>query len=1256
MHLLRTQPGGFVPDDSIADLGQTPAELVILCSGDSHLALLAETAQQLPDDFPSLRLANPMQVQNHASVDLYVDQVLRHAKVILISLHGGIGYWRYGVEQLVGLADRGVQLILVPGDDRPDPELSSLSTVAAAEAERLWHFLRQGGKANALNLYHCMANRWLGRDYAWEEPQALPRTAIYHPRNAQAQLQDWRADWQVDQAVVPLLFYRSHLQAANTAFVDAFCERLQLAGLNPLPIAVASLKEAGCLALAEDWLDEVGAEVILNTTGFAQSSPEAPHLRPFRRNIPVIQAICAQDNQPGWEASEQGLGPRDLAMHIALPELDGRIISRPISFKDLAWRSERSQSDVVCYRPHLERMDFVAELARRWSELGRLPNAQKRVALVLANYPTRDGRIGNGVGLDTPAAALNILRALQQQGYPVSRLPDNGTALIQALLGGVSNDLDSLDQRPCAQSMALDDYLAAFARLPLANQAAVRQRWGEPQADPMFRNGRMMVAGLRFGLTFVGIQPARGYQVDPSAVYHDPDLVPPHGYLAFHFWLRHSFAVDAVVHVGKHGNLEWLPGKGVGLSEHCWPDALLGPLPNIYPFIVNDPGEGAQAKRRTQAVIIDHLMPPLTRAETYGPLRDLELLADEYYEAQLLDPRRARELQRDILKLVREAHIDRELQLEEGQGSEADVAIWLPRLDTYLCDLKESQIRDGLHVFGESPSGRLRIDTLLALLRIPRGDGRGAQSSLLRALGKAFSLGFDPLDCDLGQAWEGARPQVLQALASDSWRTAGDARERLEKYAARLIEQTLDDATDLPQTEDWADVRSILDGLRETVAPRLDACGPAEMQGLLDALAGRFIPAGPSGAPSRGRLDVLPTGRNFYSVDVRNLPTATAWRIGFASANLILERHLQDHGDHLRQLGLSVWGTATMRTGGDDIAQAMALMGVRPVWATGSQRVDDFEILPVSLLDRPRVDVTLRVSGFFRDAFANLIRLFDAAVQAVAALDEPDDLNPLAARVRSEREQLLASGMSEQDAERQAGWRIFGAKPGAYGAGVQNAIDGRLWQSREDLAQVYLNWGGYAYGATDQGTPARERFAQRLSQVQAVVQNQDNREHDLLDSNDYYQFQGGMLAAVESLGGQPAASYHGDHSQPDVPRIRTLKEELNRVVRSRAVNPKWIDGIKRHGYKGAFELAATVDNLFAFDATTHLIDDHHYALLADAYVLDADTRAFIEQHNPHALRDITERLLEAQQRGLWSEPGDYRQALENLLLDSEEEA
>lgn len=1253
MHLLRTQPGGFVPDDSIADLGQTPAELVILCSADSNLALLAETAQQLPGDYPSLRLANPMQVQNHASVDLYVDEVLRHAKVILISLHGGIGYWRYGVERLVELAAKGVKLILVPGCDRPDPELSGLSTESAEDRDRLWHYLRQGGKHNALALFNFIATRWLGGDYPWVEPQTLPRTVIYHPRNTNADLARWQADWRADQPVAAVLFYRSHLQAANTGFIDVFCERLSAQGLNPLPIAVASLKEAGCMSAIQDWLDEVDCEVILNTTGFAQSNPEAPDVRPFRRDIPVIQAICAQDNEPAWRASAQGLGSRDLAMHIALPELDGRIISRPISFKDLAWHSERSQSDVVCYRAQPGRMDFVAELARRWVLLARTANADKRVALILANYPTRDGRIGNGVGLDTPAAALNILKAMQAEGYPVEGLPETGTALIHALLGGVTNDPDSLDQRPCHQSMAMDEYLAAFQGLPEANRDAVMARWGAPQTDPMCRDGRMMIAGLRFGMTFVGIQPARGYNVDHSAVYHDPDLVPPHGYLAFYFWLRKRYGAHAVIHVGKHGNLEWLPGKGVGLSEHCWPDAILGPMPNIYPFIVNDPGEGAQAKRRTQAVIIDHLMPPLTRAETYGPLRDLELLADEYYEAQLLDPRRARELQKDILRLVRETHIDRELAMDGDASSEADAAVWLPRLDTYLCDLKESQIRDGLHVFGESPTGRLRIDTLLAMVRVPRGDGRGGQASLLRVLSQALALDFDPLNCDLGAPWTGDKPQVLHEVSAEPWRTTGDTRERLELLAAQMIEQ-IASGIEVSNRFENKGLSEVVDSLHEVVIPRLDACGPAEMSNLLGALSGRFVPAGPSGAPSRGRLDVLPTGRNFFSVDVRNLPTMTAWRIGFQSANLLLERHLQDHGDYLRQLGLSVWGTATMRTGGDDIAQAMALMGVRPVWATGSQRVDDFEILPLSLLDRPRVDVTLRVSGFFRDAFANLIRLFDAAVQAVAALDEPDDMNPLAARVRQEREQLLRDGLDAEQAAKQAGWRIFGAKPGAYGAGVQNAIDGRLWQSRDDLAEVYLNWGGYAYGGSDEGTPARDGFAKRLSQVQAVLQNQDNREHDLLDSNDYYQFQGGMLAAVESLSGEKVASYHGDHSQPDLPKIRTLKEELNRVVRSRAANPKWIEGVKRHGYKGAFEMAATVDFLFAFDATTELIDDHQYALLADAYLLDASTRDFIQQHNPDALRDMTERMLEAQQRGLWQEPGEYREALENLLLDIEE--
>jgi cobaltochelatase CobN len=1245
MHLLRTKPGQQLPADSIADLGQTPAEVVVLCTGDSHLSLLAEVARQLPDDYPSVRLASPAQLSNNASIDFYVEQVLQHARVIVISVHGGVSYWRYGIERIVELGQRGAKVIMVPGDDAPDPELAGLSNVDSESNHLVWQFLRQGGLGNARNFFSYLASTWLERDYPWAPPQPLERVAVYHPHQVSSGLEALKSDWLSGAPVVALLFYRTQVQAANTAFIDTFCGRLQAQGLNPLPIAVASLKESECLAKVEEWLDQTETAVIINTTGFAQSSPEAPNLRPFRRDIPVLQAICALDNEPQWRENLQGLGSRDLAMHIVLPELDGRVITQPISFKGLAWRSERSQSDVICYRPHLPGMDHAAGLAARWARLAMLDNGSKRVALVLANYPTRDGRIGNGVGLDTPAAALNILRAMKREGYPLDALPETGTALIEQLLGGVTNDIDTLDLRPCAQSLALSDYEAFFATLPRANQQAVIERWGRPERDPMFRDGRMMVAGLRFGLTFVGIQPARGYQLDASAIYHDPDLVPPHGYLAFHAWLRTAYGADAVIHVGKHGNLEWLPGKSVGLSEQCWPSAILGPLPNIYPFIVNDPGEGAQAKRRTHAVIIDHLMPPLTRAETYGPLRDIERLADEYYEASQLDLRRADELRGEILQQVKAANLDQEL----GFSVTDDPDSWLPRLDAYLCDLKESQIRDGLHVFGESPTGRLRRDTLLALLRIPRGDGEGGNASLLRALADDLALGFDPINCDMAAPWEGPRPASLSRYDGDAWRTHGDTRERLELLSLDLIEGVLP-----------ADVgpasAAVLDRLFQEIAPLLDSCGDAEMSGLLSALEGRFVPAGPSGAPSRGRLDVLPTGRNFYSVDVRNLPTQTAWRIGLQATERLLERYLQDNGDYLRQLGLSMWGTATMRTGGDDMAQALALLGVRPIWQPGSQRLERFEVVPLAELGRPRVDVTLRVSGFFRDAFSNLIRLFDDAVQAVADLDEPEDMNPISARVWQESLTLEDQGLPELEARQQAGWRVFGSKPGSYGAGIQNAIEERVWQSREDLAEVYLNWGGYAYGKGAEGTPARARLAERLQQVQAVLHNQDNREHDLLDSNDYYQFQGGMLAAAETLrGGAAVASYHGDNSQPDVPRIRSLKEELGRVVRGRAANPKWIAGVKRHGYKGAFELAATVDYLFAFDATTGLVDDHQYAQLADAYVLDPDTRAFIKQHNPAALRDILERLLEAQQRGLWENPGEYRDALENLLIDSEEQ-
>ncbi len=1254
MHVLATRPGGYAAGDGVVDLQQTPGDVVILSAADTDLLLLAGACEALPEDYPSLRLASLLSLRSNASVDLYFDTVLRHARLVVVAMIGGQSYWSYGVEQLVERArDGGLELVLVPGDDTPDPELDRLSTASIEDCRRVWRYLREGGPENAARLLSFLAARFFARGTEPSRASELPRVSVYHPAQGSTDLEQRRAQYRAGAPVAALLFYRAHLQAGNLAAFDALIAELEAAGFNALPISLSSLKDGGCRAEVEALLAHAEADIILNTTGFAIASLEAGGSLEgaLGRGRPVLQVIMSGGNAEDWGAGLAGLSPRDLAMSVVLPEIDGRIITRAVSFKGLARRSARAEALVTEYQIEPERAEFVVQLAARWVKLARARPSERRVALVLANYPARDGRLGNGVGLDTPASTLEILRALAAAGYPVRDLPRDGQELMLRLTSQVTNELTSIDSRPALQSLSLADYAEFLAELPPELGRAVSERWGPPESDPRFRRGRLVISGLHFGDTFVGIQPARGYEIDVAATYHDPDLVPPHGYLAFYAWLRRVYDAHAVVHVGKHGNLEWLPGKSVALGKSCWPDAVFGAMPHLYPFIVNDPGEGTQAKRRAQAVIIDHLVPPLTRAESYGPLRDLEKLVDEYYQASMLDAPRALVLRRDILELARATCLHRELGLAERPASPADDELLLVKVDAYLCELKESQIRDGLHVFGRSPEGAQRIDTLVALSRLPAGRGLASERSLVVALGQAL-LGesalngsFNPLDADFSAPWLGLRPELLASLSSDAWRTAGDTRERLELLARAVV---------AGEVEPPEACRDVAQRIATRVAPALDACGPSELAGLLQGLDGRFVAPGPSGAPTRGRLDVLPTGRNFYSVDVRAVPTPAAVRLAKRAADRLVQRYVQDHGEYPRCIALSVWGTATMRTGGDDIAQALSLIGVRPVWADGSGRVIDTEILPTSALRRPRVDVVLRISGFFRDAFPELIRLFDAAVRAVAELDETPEQNPLRARVRADEEALVAAGLGSEEAARRARFRVFGSKPGAYGAGLQSLIDNGAWRERQDLGSAYLDWSGYAYGALDNGVPARETLSTRLASVDAVLQNQDNREHDVLDSSDYYEFQGGLSAAVELTRGVPAALYHGDHQNPEAPRVRSLKEEIARVVRSRVVNPKWIRGARRHGYKGASEMAATVDYLFGYGAATGTVEDHQYALVSDAYVLDPENRGFLAEHNPSALREMTERLLEAVQRGLWQAPGAYREALEAVLLDTEE--
>ena len=1090
------------------------------------------------------------------------------------------------------------------------------------------------------------------------------------------------------------MFYRAHYLAGNTDVIDDICQALVARNLVPVPVFVSSLRDPEVQADVRSYFqpkDEAEIQVLLNTTSFSLTrifpTPDAQCPTPTnlwqQLDVPILQVILSSSPLQVWQASSQGLSPRDIGMNVALPEVDGRIISRAVSFKAVQSWNAALETNVVVYESVRDRIEFVAELTQRWVRLRSRPPEARKIALILANYPSRDGRLANGVGLDTPASCVEILMSLQQAGYQVENLPQTGDELIQRLTSGVTNDPDS-ELRSLPQQLNWQEYQQYFATLPEAVQQGIESRWEQKRAEgaegvnrltthysPLTTysrlptpDSRLPIPGIQLGNVFVGIQPARGYDRDPALNYHAPDLEPPHNYLAFYYWIRDHFGADAVVHVGKHGNLEWLPGKSVALSSQCYPEIALGAMPHFYPFIVNDPGEGSQAKRRAQAVIIDHLTPPMTRAELYGALQQLEGLVDEYYEAQSLDPTRLPAISDRIWQLIKQEnlHLDLGMDRESGVGSRESELIHyasrtthhaplsIDRLDGYLCELKEAQIRDGLHVFGQCPQGAQLRDLIVAIARQPNSY----QPGITRAIAQVWELDFDPLTADFSTQLSETSERILQAKTQKPCHTIGDAIEVLEQYAAELVEVLIGEpgkrakgtegekasrlsplASRLsPTTHYQLPITNTLDWIRDRLLPALEQT-QQEITNLLRGLDGRYVPSGASGAPTRGRPEVLPTGKNFYSVDIRAIPTETAWDIGRKAAEALIERYTQENGEYPKTLGLSIWGTSTMRTGGDDIAEALALLGVRPVWDGVSRRVVDFEILPLSVLARPRVDVTLRISGFFRDAFPNLIDLFDSAVIAVSQLDEPSAQNPLAAKVKQETQFWHSAGLTPEQAKERSLYRVFGSKPGAYGAGLQGLIEAQNWTDDRDLARAYINWSCYAYSRNSEGRAAPEAFEQRLGEMQIVLHNQDNREHDLLDSDDYYQFQGGLTVAVRAIQGKNPQTYFGDNSTPANPRIRHLKAEIAKVYRSRVVNPKWIAGVMRHGYKGAFEMAATVDYLFAYDATAHCVEDYMYQGIAEAYLFDPPVQDFVQQKNPWALRDMAERLIEAKQRGLW---------------------
>ncbi|NRP19355.1 Aerobic cobaltochelatase subunit CobN [Ensifer adhaerens] len=1233
MHLLLAQKGTIADGNEAIDLGQTPADVLFLSAADTELSSIA-AAHGRRDDGAGLRIASLMNLMHPMSVDTYVERTARHARLIVVRPLGGASYFRYVLEALHAAAvTHRFQIAVLPGDDKPDPGLEPFSTVEADDRQRLWAYFTEGGADNA-GLFLDYAEALITGAEKPQPAKPLLKAGIWWPGAGVIGVSEWQirvrertvAGEGFEPPTIGICFYRALVQSGETRPVEALIEALAAEGMRVLPLFVSSLKDAVSVGTLQSIFSEAAPDVVMNATGFAVSSPGADRQPTVLESTgaPVLQVIFSGSSRAQWATSPQGLMARDLAMNVALPEVDGRILARAVSFKAASIYDPKVEANIVGHEPLADRVRFAARLAVNWARLRRAKPAERRIAIIMANYPNRDGRLGNGVGLDTPAGTVEVLRAMASEGYPVTDVPEDGDALIRYLMAGPTNAASG--DREIREVISISDYKAFFDSLPKQIQDEVTSRWGAPDADPFFLDGVFALPLARFGDVVVGIQPARGYNIDPKESYHSPDLVPPHGYLAFYAFLRNRFGAQAIVHMGKHGNLEWLPGKALALSETCYPEAIFGPLPHVYPFIVNDPGEGTQAKRRTSAVIIDHLTPPLTRAESYGPLKDLEALVDEYYDAAGGDPRRLRLLSRQILDLVRDIGLDHDAGIDKGDSDDKA----LEKLDAYLCDLKEMQIRDGLHIFGVAPEGRLLTDLTVALARVPRGLGEGPDQSLQRAIAADAGLGFDPLDCVMSDAWIGLRPHLLAEVSDQPWRTAGDTVERIELLAASFV------SGETPAPAAWSATSAVLGEIETRLKPSIVNSGAAEMAGFLTGLDGRFVAPGPSGAPTRGRPDVLPTGRNFYSVDSRSVPTPAAYELGKKSAELLIRRYLQDHGEWPSSFGLTAWGTANMRTGGDDIAQALALIGTKPTWDMVSRRVMGYEIVPLAVLGRPRVDVTLRISGFFRDAFPDQIALFDKAIRAVGALEEDDADNMIAARMRAETKRLEASGVEPAEAARRASYRVFGAKPGAYGAGLQALIDEKGWDKRADLADAYLTWGAYAYGAGEEGKAERDLFEERLRTIEAVVQNQDNREHDLLDSDDYYQFEGGMSLAAEHLSGAKPAIYHNDHSRPEKPVIRSLEEEIGRVVRARVVNPKWIDGVMRHGYKGAFEIAATVDYMFAFAATTGAVRDHHFEAAYQAFIVDERVSNFLRDKNPAALAELSERLLEAIDRNLWT--------------------
>ena len=1079
MHILATTSATLDDLAEPVDLGQAPAELVALSFSDSDLAAMHAAWANRPVDLPDLCLTPLRELRHPMSVDLWIDRIASKARVILVRLLGGHDWWAYGCDRLADIARaRGIPLALLPGEcSEDDARLRERSTVSEEDRQALLACFREGGEENMRVMLRRMA-QLAGYDLQTASASPVPKLGFYAPGHGVVE-RDFYARRLADAPVVPIIFYRSILLAADTAPIDALVGALAGHHINALPVFVPSLRDDAAISFLDGVMAGFQTKAIVTTTAFSASTEAGRDTLFDRHALPVFQAAIATTRHEAWSKGQRGLTPADIAMHVVLPELDGRILAGAISFKEASSAAIGLQIN----QPEPGNISAVAERIAKRLELGNTPVSERRLVILLPDYPSAAGRAGYAVGLDVPSSVLAILSDLREAGYTTGDFPDAPRDLMQRL-----------EVRKPALDAAR--YRACLSRIPSSASGRVEEAWGQHDGrDFAFRY-------CVFGHITVALAPDRGREAERRAEYHDPTLPPCHDLLAFGFWLREVLRCHAILHIGAHGTLEWLPGKAVALSKTCFPQVLTSNLPVIYPFIVSNPGEAAQAKRRIAAVTLGHLPPPMTEAHLSPEQRELERLVDEYAQADGVDHRRRERLAKLIVGTASASGLDR----EAGVTREDDADSALLRIDSWLCDIKDFAIKDGLHIYGR---------------------------------------------------------------ATEDERAVSAARER---------------------------------------------------DSLLATLDGQHIRPGPAGSPSRGRLDVLPTGRNLYTSDPRTLPTRTACDLGAIAADEVLRGYRQEHGEWPRSLVIDLWGSASLRTGGEEIGQGLALMGCRPQWDEATGRVTGIEVLPPAVFGRPRIDVTWRVSGLFRDLFPAQIALLDMAVAAVAAREEDDHDNPLA-------------GIRRSGNARPA--RIFGAAPGSYGAGIEQSLNSGDWEDRADLGQRYLASASHSYGGADgEGQAMPEAFAERVAEADLLLHASDDAGRDILEGSAHVAFIGGFSAALAALGSK-ADLVVLDTSNPAKPRARSLVQAVTLTVRARAVNPRFIAGQMRHGPRGAAEFTETVDRLIGFAETTGAIPGDLIDAVYDAYLGDDAVRQFLLFENPAAAIAIASRFAEARRRDLW---------------------